>query len=375
MALESGDPLVKINSQRAIQFQPFCEQCFRTTFDNQDREYQKLIMCEDCQVTFFCSESCQSASFDKHKQQQCSDLQEFVACEYTKTKLIRETGDLGVTMPTRTPRTSHVPLKTLSSWKDYFVFSDNPLASAVNDSCQPVEQDMKTVHISRVLKIATDSSSYYLTILAGLESAIPDLASRATLTLHLLGPSMEEVKTLPLSEEMLHLLPNLKTLILGFVGPDFPAIEDESKGLQKIECCPECILAGRTRQIFYSRSLYHDFHAKNPRAVEHPPDMLVAFNSGHEDSDWDSWQPTLRTILDMGKPAVFTTYNRQEALQEASVFETTDADFIVKPEENLWKGLLPHLDSFEARYDRFYLNAWWYVVKGKRKRGIELKTA
>ena len=374
MAWEN-DPVVKINSQRAIQFQPFCEHCFRTNFDNQNREYQKLIACEDCQVTFFCSKVCQSASLDTHKGRQCSDLQEFVACEYTKTKLIRETGELGVIMPTRTPRTIHVPLMSFGSWKEYFAFSDNPLASAVNDSCQPVEQDLKTVHFSRILKIATDSSSYYLTILAGLETSLPDLASRTSLTLHLLGPSMEELKTLRLSEELLHLLPNLRTLILGFVGPDYPAIEHESKGLEGIECCPDCTSAGRTRQIFHSKSLYHDFSSKNTLAVEYPPDMLIAFNSGHEDSDSESWQPTLQMILDMGQPAVFTTYNRQEALQEASVLEKMDADFVIKPEENQWKGLLPHLDTFEARYDRFYLNAWWYVVKGNRKRRIEPKSA
>jgi len=357
-----------MNAQRAIQYQPSCEQCFRTAFDNENHDYRKLIKCEDCNIAFFCSTSCRSTSFGSHQEQRCSDLREYAACEAIKIQSIKDTGGLGVLMLTELPRSSYVPLRTLRSWKEYFDFSGNPLAPAIDEDFRPVNNDPEVCSVWRLLKLATESSSFILTILAGLGSSMPDLANRTSLTIHILGPDLQELKILRLNEELLHLLPNLQHLIVGFVGPDFPITGKDSENLMDVECCPACKAAGRTREIFFSRALYHGFCSGNPLSSEHPPDMLVAFNSGHANSETHSWQLTLRKILDTGKPAAFTTYNRKEAMEEGSVFEEMGAEFIVRPEENCWRGLLPYLDSFEARYETFHQNFWWYIVKGKKIR-------
>lgn len=327
------------------------------------------MKCEDCDMAFFCSDACRSTSLDSHQQQRCSDLQEHAACETVKIQSIKDTGELGVLMPTEGPRSSYVPLSTLQSWKEYFDFSGNPLAPAINKDFQPLKDDAEVKTIWRLLKLATESSSFILTILAGLESAIPDLASRTSLTLHFLGPDLQELKIMRLHEELLHLLLNLQHLIVGLVGPDFPITGKDSEKATSVESCPECKTAGRTRQIFFSRSLYHDFCSKNPLAVKHPPDMLVAFNSGHADAESHSWQPTLKRILDTGTPAVFTTYNQKEALEEASVLKNLGAKFLVRPEQNRWRGLIPCFESFEARYETYHQNFWWYVVKGRKNDG------
>lgn len=322
-------------------------------------------------MAFFCSDACRSKGLSSHQQQRCSDLQESAACEAVKIQSTKDTGELGVLMPTELPHSSYVPLSTLRSWKAYFDFSSNPLSPAITEEFQPITDDQEIQKVWRLLKIATESSSFILTILAGLETAIPDLASRTSLTLHLLGPDVQELKIMRLHEELLHLLPNLNNLIVGFVGPDFPTTGKDSQKAMGVDCCPECKSAGRTRQIFFSRSLYHNFCLDNPLAAEHPPDMLVAFNSGHTDAETHTWQPTLQKILDMETPAVFTTYNRKEALEEGSVFEKMDARFLVRPEENRWRGLISYLDPFEARYETYYQNLWWYVVKGKNSDGCD----
>lgn len=51
-----------------------------------------------------------------------------------------------------------------------------------------------------------------------------------------------------LHEEMLHLLPNLQHLVMGFVGPDFPITGKDSQRAIGVKCCPECKSAGRTRK-------------------------------------------------------------------------------------------------------------------------------
>lgn len=324
------------------------------------------MKCEKCDMAFFCSDTCRATSLRGHQQQRCSDLQEYAACETVRIQSIKDTGELRVLMPTELPRSSYVPLSTLQSWKEYFELSGNPLAPAIDNDFQPVNDDQKVHTIWRLLKLATESSSFILTVLAGLESAIPDLASRTSLTLHLLGPDSQELKFMRLHEELLHLLPKLQHLVVVFVGPEFPITGKDSQTPMNLECCPECQSAGRTRQIFFSRSLYHEFCSNNALAVKHPADMLVAFNSGHANAETHTWQPTLQKVLDPGKPAVFTTYNRNEALEESSVFDKMGAIFLVTAEQNRWKGLPPCFDTFEARYETYHQNFWWYIVKGKK---------
>lgn len=359
-------PEVKTNAQRVVQYQPSCEQCFRTAFDNEGHEYHKMMSRSDCNMVFFCPEDCQSASQPTHRQERCSDLQEIAASETLKYITLKETGELGIVEPIREPRSTYRPLNNLKTWKAYFDLSQNPLAYAINDSFQPINYDPRTQTIYRLLKITAESTTFILTILAGLEASIPDLANRTNLTIHIIGPDIQELKVMRLNEELLHLLPNLRHLITGHIGPDFPVSGPNSSQAADTACCPTCTFTGRKRQIFYSRTLYHDFCSHSPLATKYTPGMLVAFNSEHADSETDSWSPTLQKILEIGTPALFTTYNTRKCVDEGAVLERMGARFVVRPEVNRWSGLLPILDSFEARYETCFQNFWLYVVKGKR---------
>ena len=176
---------------------------------------------------------------------------------------------------------------------------------------------------------------------------------------------MQEMMSMRLGEELLHLLPNLMHLVIGYIGPEFPSNEFETRGLVDLDCCSECTSAKRTRQYFHSRSLYHNFSSDNPLAVEHKPDMLIALNSGHAHVDTQSWRPTLEKFLSMATPAVFTCFHQDESMDEAIVLASLGAHFMLRPELNRWKSLLPRLDSFAARYQVFYQNFWWYIINGR----------
>ncbi|KAK4690991.1 hypothetical protein P7C71_g5918, partial [Lecanoromycetidae sp. Uapishka_2] len=206
-------------------------------------------------------------------------------------------------------------------------------------------------------------------MLAGLQSEIPDLPRRASLTVHVVGATEEELLGMAMAEELLHLLPNLEDVVVGYVGPELGIKKGPTK-LQDLECCPECQGMGRTRKIFLSDSLYHDF-THSSIFDSYKPDLIIAYHSGHHEVETDTWWPTLNLILDSGTPAVFTTYNEQEALGEEKVFDGMGARFTKRMEKNRWSGVLPYFDNTGERYAKYYLNNYWYIVKGGQSDRID----
>ena len=277
---------------------------------------------------------------------------------------IRETGEVAIQLPSESPRHTYRPLHTVYTWKDYFEdVSESPFARFITKDFSPVDNDEAALRAYHFLKIAVDSSSLILTILAGLESEIPDLASRSKLTIHVVGADEQEIRRARMTEELYHLLPNLRLLVVGYVGPDVGFNTGNPAKLLEFDCCLECQKMNRSsRRAFMANDLYHNF-AKSDLFAKYPPDLVVAFHSGH--AGVPIWQPTLKCILDLGTPAVFTTYNKQEALEEEQRFDKMSACFSRRLAENPWRGVSPMLDSFVGQYDVYYFNYYWYIVKGR----------
>ena len=269
-----------------------------------------------------------------------------------------------IQLPTESPRDTYRPLHTAHGWKDYFEdLSESPLGRFINRDFSPADDDEMSLRTSRFLKIAVDTSSLILTILAGLESEIPDLPSRTKLTIHVVGADDQELRRARMTEELYHLLPKLQALVVGYVGPDVGPSHGDTTKVIEFDCCPRCQMMDRSpRQAFLANDLYHDF-VKSELFAKYPPDLIVAFQSGH--AQVSSWQPTLNSILDLGIPAVFTTYNKQEALDEERSFNDMGAHFSRRLAENPWRGVFPMFDMFVGRYDVFYINYYWYIVKGR----------
>lgn len=89
--------------------------------------------------------------------------------------------------------------------------------------------------------------------------------------------------------------------------------------------------------MFFDRNRYHDF-MNTQMYAENPPDLMIAFDSGHGDCEEEAWAPTLEKILDSEKPAVFTTYNKTEALQEEAVSDRLGTQLLPWPSENNGKA-------------------------------------
>lgn len=280
---------------------------------------------------------------------------------------IKETGDAVIRLPSEKPRSTYRPLHTAKSWKGYLRdLSDSPLASFITEDFSPAHDDKASLRACRFLKVGADSSSLILTILAGLESEIPNLSCPTKLTIHIVGADIPELGCANMTEELYHLLPKLQTLVVGYVGPDVGSNHGSTTKLVDFGCCPECQKMGRSpRQAFLADDLYHDF-ARSELFGKYPPDLVVAFHSGHADSEVKRWRLTLKCILDLGVPAVFTTYNKSEALEEGKSFDGMGAHFSRRPAENPWRGVLPRLDIAMERYDVFCFNHYWYIVKGRK---------
>ena len=227
-----------------------------------------------------------------------------------------------------------------------------------------------SITCARLLKIGSDVNTMVLTIWAGLEHALPNLADRTELTLHLVGTTDHEYTRGPILEELLHVLPKLKSLVVGYVGEEFVPVVSETGQPRELKKCPDCKSAGKIFKMFGVEQLYHEFCDEDPFALEYPADMIVAFHPQFTRGPSplaNPWYPTLQRILATGTPTLFTAYSHNEVQKECNYLAFSNANWILPPQKNKWRSHLPYLEAFEARRLEYYHNHWWYMVKGYYK--------
>ena len=230
----------------------------------------------------------------------------------TRLKHLALTGKVGLQLPTPFPMGAYWPPSGLEGWHKYFAFIVQvPGLEKLYKDLSPRDNSPEAQNASSLFKVASEQTSATLTVVAALEAILPDLETRSTLTIHIIGAIEQEFKDLLMNEEYLHLLPASKTLVVGYFGPDLPIPTDETPLLDQ-DCCPECKKQGRCKKMFCVRGLYHEYKDIE-LARNYPPDILVAFHSGFAQVEQASWRPTVQHILDSGTPAAFTTYIEQEA--------------------------------------------------------------
>ena len=254
------------------------------------------------------------------------------------------------------PRSTYFQLSSLVSWRDYFEFSKVSTAGCISTTNTVPSFDSETVTNYMNLKNTSNEMTCVLTILGGLEATIPDLDTKSALTIHLVGAAQFETSKMNLTEELFHLCPALKHLAIIYIGPD-NGYFNYKNGVDRpastrpeiLDICKECQSNGCSNHFFAYRGLYHDFLTTD-LATRHPPDLIVALNTGHQDSHTDSWAPTLVQILASNKPAVFTTYNVKEASEEEGAFDKLGANFIMRPQINTWHGLVSFYERSGPKY-------------------------
>lgn len=320
----------------------------------------KLKLCQDCFIASYCT-SCSTTTHDHA----CAKLFSIAKAEMFAIDHYLDTGEPTLSMQTEIPRSTYRPLSTAKSWYEYFanISDKGPLISG------KVSADLEPVGIGNdirasALMAASDKHSMILTITAALEAVFPDLGSKEEITLHVIGATNKELDALMLFEEMLHLLPKLKTLLCSFVGPQLPQPVG-GNGRIVLDCCPPCTNAGRTRAVKMFKGTYHEY-LKNKEYEK--PDLGVVFHSGHSQEAQEQWGPTIEYLASSGYPTVFTTFNEKEMTEEVEGLKKMGAKFVKEGEKNKWMGMRPLLDPLEeVEASVYHNNMCWYIIAGSKR--------
>ncbi|KAF7298719.1 hypothetical protein MIND_00819400 [Mycena indigotica] len=208
------------------------------------------------------------------------------------------------------------------------------------------------------VRMASDALCMPMTILWGLETLnIDDEWTRKhTLTIHILGATMIEVTAAMVFEEILHRLPEVKTLKLLLCGPEMQS--GRAPKVYPLDTCPECARRERKRVHEHTADTYHGYVAAQGSKYE-KPDLAIAFNAGasSEPSSRVMWAPTMKLLVEKKIKTVFTSYNSEEAHGDAAALRAAGAKLAVEAERNAWGSakLIPE----PAKVYGFYSASGW----------------
>jgi hypothetical protein len=178
------------------------------------------------------------------------------------------------------------------------------------------------------------------------------------LTIHVVGASSTfESPPGPVWEEILHVLPHCKKMHVSFIGPELmlPGGGTESFH-QSFETCPDCQSKKRERVYSLHCATYHEYHASTYFTK---PDFLVAFNTGMYQLYTESWKSSLRVILDLQVPSLFTSYCMEEAVADFKVLKDLKANLltdspVLNPVPDMNKYAESSFNVIAVGLDQFY---------------------
>ncbi|KAJ7186826.1 hypothetical protein C8R46DRAFT_1058162, partial [Mycena filopes] len=345
-----------------VTYEPKCRVCFRSPFQDTTRSF---TACTGCELAWWCSAECKTRFADVHAKN-CTSYRTVAAIDTVKIAYARARGDARALMiPTITPRTSYIPPSALNNWADYhrrifpeFLPRAVPFTAREFQSAHPDATDA-------IRLLATESSSIPLTLLATLEEMVPDIATRQTLCIHIIGASEREMFSSAMMEEILHFLPRLKRVILVCVGPNVPPVPPRASPNL---ACDVCQGLGRSRLSVPYVGLYHDFAASAVYRMN-PPDLVAGFNTGLGEVQVADWCASLEVILAGSVPAVFTAYSEQEVVRDIAVLRSLGAFIHQLPQENKWRGVIPSIDEVTEHQGEsgrtHFTNHFTFMVRGK----------
>ncbi|KAJ8060156.1 hypothetical protein OCU04_010505 [Sclerotinia nivalis] len=272
---------------------------------------------------------------------------------------------------TQLPKQQYLSLSSINDWYDYYtkISDKGGFCLKMNRDLKYLSNDPEERQFVEYMRSGTNTTTIQFTLMAALEETIPDISTRSSITLHIIGPSGSEASSMPAFEEFLHLLPSLKTLELFFIGLNiFGDIENDPEaqvpqGPQPFKCCAKCTKAGRKVSTTYWKGPYHSYIDTEDYRT---PDLAAAFNSGFAVDEQEIWYPTIKYFAHAPHPTLFTAARHFEIEREEKVLKELGAEFVRGPEVNKWKGMSPSLGLCgEKPNEIHYQNYWWYIVKSK----------
>ncbi|KAJ6496311.1 hypothetical protein C8R45DRAFT_985563 [Mycena sanguinolenta] len=208
------------------------------------------------------------------------------------------------------------------------------------------------------VRAASDHLTMAMTILYALEKLNDDegWTRKHTLTIHILGAEMKEIHGAMVFEEILHRLPEVKTLKLVLCGPEMPG--GRIPRTIPLETCSDCTRLGRKRIHEHVADTYHGF-VQNKGTKFEKPDLCIAFSSGASQESRHTWSATFKLLVDRKIPTLFTAYNREEAEGEAALLRVAGAKLHpdLGPSKNPW-GSIKVIPEPNKVYGFYAVNGW-----------------
>nr|XP_018902639.1 PREDICTED: uncharacterized protein LOC109034129 [Bemisia tabaci]XP_018902640.1 PREDICTED: uncharacterized protein LOC109034129 [Bemisia tabaci]XP_018902641.1 PREDICTED: uncharacterized protein LOC109034129 [Bemisia tabaci] len=219
-----------------------------------------------------------------------------------------------------------------------------------------------TNHIHSRLDAGLESlvSQYYSGVLTVFHiiSEMPNFTVGKRLIIHLVGASSSyECQFMKYWETLLHLLPELHSVLLIHIGPE---LEDSPSILRP---CDTCWNANKSIQVRFHSEFYHQYCDSFHASI---PNMIVSFNCGlHEDegTDTDMWKQSLPYFLKhVNVPIMLTAYTKEEAKHDLNrlINESIEHNIRVKVikefEKNPYSCVRPIRDWESPGDSVFYSN-------------------
>jgi len=293
-------------------------------------------------------------------------LQDVAADDRIVVDLHRRTGKGSTVSFTKFPKKQHFPLSSLTDWYDYYTrLSDmGGFKSKMNRNLKYLANDSKEREFVEYLRYGTNTTTIQLTLIAALETTTPNVSTRVSINLHIIGAAGAEFASVPAFEELLHLLPSLTTLQLSFVGLNVAEDHKDDTKTQNLytpQCCTMCTKMGRSISIATWRGPYHAYVDTEFYRI---PDLAAAFHSGFAVDEVADWSPTIKYLAYAPHPTLFTAARYFEIQGEMRVWKNLGARFVKNAEVNKWKGMSPSLGVCGDKPNEVsYRNYWWYIVK------------
>jgi splicing suppressor protein 51 len=342
-----------------VSYEPYCYHCYRRELQLEDGV--KLNACQSCLLTTFCP-SCRQT----HPSAECATLQDVAADDRIVVDLYRRTGKSSTIYFAKYPRKQHFPLSSITDWYDYYTrLSDmGGFKSKMNRNLKYLGNDSKEREFVEYMRCGTNTTTIQLTLIAALETIIPNVSTRDSINIHIIGAAGAEFASVPAFEELLHFLPSLTTLQLSFVGLNVVEdLKDDTKtpNLHTLQCCTMCTRMGRSICITTWRGPYH---AYVDTEFYKTPDLAAAFHSGFSVDELADWYPTIKHLAHAPHPTLFTAARHFEIQGEMRVWKNLRARFVKNAEVNKWKGMSPSLVVCGDKPNEVtYRNYWWYIVE------------
>lgn len=357
-------------AQKFIQYCRVCSICGKNEYDfavgghsSSNSGGGDWMNCETCKFGWCCSKEHWEEYKDRHTAEICYKYRSSIMISRFEWKQVQAEDEAFCFTP---EETLAKPMETFpeDGWESYFKIRCPDMYAYSRNGMLPPE----------FLPASTHALSQPVTCLYGMyQHSIERFNSLPKLSVHVVGASTSyELPATCIWEEILHCLPAIKKIQIDFVGPEARSIlnSDEDKyAVTEMEVCPTCESNHRQRSISIHGQTYHEFVRTSGDKFSRP-DLIVAFNTGMHEDDTESWTESLRGILDMNVPALFTSYNRGEADQDFQILRNLNANLLLdEPVRNPMAAVKPEIEctgDLQSGSSFFHTNMYCILFQGFR---------